>query len=54
VHAAIDALDQQVVLVTHDLESFGSFDRAVVMHEGRIVADGAPGECVAFYRRLVG
>jgi biotin transport system ATP-binding protein len=53
VHTAIEALEQQVVLVTHDLDSFSSFDRALVVHEGRIVADGAPGECVAFYRRLV-
>jgi biotin transport system ATP-binding protein len=54
VQAAIDALEQQVVLVTHDLSSFGSFDRALVVHDGRIVADGSPTESVAFYRRLVG
>lgn len=54
VQEAIAALEQQVILVTHDLDSFHDFDRALVVHEGRIVADGTPAETVRFYRALVG
>jgi biotin transport system ATP-binding protein len=46
-------LPQQVVLVTHDLERLEGFDRVLVVDEGRVVADDAPGPAVAAYRRLV-
>ena len=52
--AAIEALDQTVVLVTHDLRLLEGFDRVVVFEEGRIVADAAPAEATAAYLRLVG
>jgi biotin transport system ATP-binding protein len=47
------SLPQQVILVTHHLDLLTGFDRVLVLHEGRIVADGTAGEAVAFYRRLV-
>jgi len=46
-------LPQQVVLVTHDLDLLGDFDRVVVLDEGRVVADDEPGSAVPFYRKLV-
>jgi biotin transport system ATP-binding protein len=46
-------LEQQVVLVTHDLDLVESFDRVLVFDEARLVADAAPEEAVAHYRRLV-
>ncbi|WP_088289190.1 energy-coupling factor ABC transporter ATP-binding protein [Kineosporia sp. A_224] len=46
-------LPQQVVLVTHDLDLLSGFDRVLVVDEGRVVADDAPGPAVAAYRRLV-
>lgn len=46
-------LPQQVVLVTHDLDLLTGFDRVLVVDEGRVVADDAPGPAVAAYRRLV-
>ncbi len=49
----IDALPQQVVMVTHDLDSVAAHDRVLVFHEGRLVADDAPGPAVEFYRALV-
>lgn len=49
----IDALPQQVVMVTHDLDSVAGYDRVLVFHEGRLVADDGPGPAVAFYRALV-
>ncbi|WP_088317180.1 energy-coupling factor ABC transporter ATP-binding protein [Kineosporia sp. R_H_3] len=47
------SLPQQVVLVTHDLDLLTGFDRVLVVDEGRVVADDAPGPAVAAYRRLV-
>ncbi|HEU4543788.1 MAG TPA: ABC transporter ATP-binding protein [Jiangellaceae bacterium] len=49
----IDALPQQVVMVTHDLESVAGYDRVLVFHEGRLAADDRPGPAVEFYRGLV-
>lgn len=46
-------LDEQVVLVTHDLDLVDGWDRVLVVDEGRIVADGPPSASVAFYRALV-
>ena len=47
-------LRQQVVLVTHDLDLLGDFDRVVVIDEGRVVADDEPAPALAHYRRLAG
>lgn len=47
------ALDQQLVLVTHRLESVESFDRVLVVEGGRIAADGTPSEALAAYRSLI-
>jgi biotin transport system ATP-binding protein len=46
-------LDQQLVLVTHRLESVESFDRVLVVDEGRIVADGLPAEALDAYEALL-
>ncbi|MCW9042903.1 MAG: ATP-binding cassette domain-containing protein [Pseudopelagicola sp.] len=50
VAAALDALDQTVILVTHDLDLLVAFDRVLVFDEGRIVADETPTKALAFYR----
>lgn len=47
------SLDQQLVLVTHDLDLAARCDRALVVEAGRIVADGPAAESVEFYRRSV-
>ena len=47
-------IPQQVVLVTHDLDSIADYDRVLVFDEGRLVADGAPTLAVDHYRALVG
>lgn len=44
------ALPQQLVLATHDLDLALRCDRALLVDEGRVVADGTPGEVVAHYR----
>jgi biotin transport system ATP-binding protein len=47
-------LPQQVVLVTHDLESVAGYDRVLVFDDGHLVADGVPDDAVDHYRALVG
>ncbi|MCY9782461.1 energy-coupling factor ABC transporter ATP-binding protein [Nocardiopsis sp. EMB25] len=49
VHRTLERLDQQVVLFTHDLDLLTGFDRVLVIDDGRVVFDGAPGEAVPFY-----
>ncbi|GAB47903.1 energy-coupling factor ABC transporter ATP-binding protein [Mobilicoccus pelagius] len=49
----LEALDQQLVLVSHQLELFASWERVVVVDEGRVVADGPGVESIDFYRRLM-
>ena len=46
-------LEQQLVLVTHDLELAGRCDRGVLMDEGAVVFDGPAAEAVTRYRALV-
>lgn len=53
VHRTIDALEQQVVLFTHDLDLLAGFDRVVVIDAGRVVFDGEPHAAVESYTRLM-
>lgn len=47
------ALDQQLIVVTHDLEMLRDFDRVLVIEDGQLVYDGAPSEAIAFYTDLM-
>jgi biotin transport system ATP-binding protein len=53
VASVIAGLEQQVVVITHDLELLDAFDRVLVIDGGRIVEDGAPEDSVAAYRKLM-
>lgn len=46
-------LDQQVVVVTHDLDAALRADRVLVVDEGRVVFDGEPAAAVGHYRDLM-
>ncbi|MCX7542687.1 ABC transporter ATP-binding protein [Corynebacterium sp. P5848] len=48
-----DRLEQQVIVVTHDLDFLTGFDRVICVHEHRIIADGTPDEVVPLYRDLM-
>jgi biotin transport system ATP-binding protein len=52
--ALLAGLPQQVVVVTHDLDLLADFDRIVVIDEGRVACDDAPGAALPFYRTLAG
>ncbi|MFL1380686.1 energy-coupling factor ABC transporter ATP-binding protein [Nocardiopsis protaetiae] len=53
VHRVLDTLEQQVVLFTHDLDLLASFDRVLVVDDGRIVHDGLPADAVDHYTELM-
>lgn len=46
------ALDQQVIMSTHDLDLALEMDRVLVVDQGKVAFDGAPAEAVAAYRAL--
>lgn len=46
----LDTLPQQQVISTHDLELAASCDEALVIHEGRLLAQGPVDEVLAQYR----
>lgn len=48
--AAIAALPQSVVMVTHDLELLEDFDRVLVMDQGRVALDARPDVAIPWYR----
>ncbi|MFT8395893.1 energy-coupling factor ABC transporter ATP-binding protein [Propionibacterium sp.] len=50
---AFDALDQQLVCSTHDLELAGRMDRALLVDSGHIIDDGEPGDIVGHYRAMM-
>jgi biotin transport system ATP-binding protein len=49
VSRVIEELEQDVVVVSHDLDLLVGFDRVLVVEDGRVVADGTPAESVAAY-----
>lgn len=53
VAALLPELPQQLVVVSHDLGLLEGFDRVLVLDQGKLVADAAPAEALAFYRELM-
>ncbi|PXY06700.1 energy-coupling factor ABC transporter ATP-binding protein [Corynebacterium striatum] len=47
------ALEQQLIVVTHDLEFINDFDRVICIDDHKIAADGAPEKVITFYRKLM-
>ncbi|MCL4135067.1 UNVERIFIED_CONTAM: hypothetical protein GTU68_020936 [Idotea baltica] len=48
-HQSIRALEQQVVLITHDMDVLADFDRVIWLDHGKIVGDGSPNEVIPTY-----
>jgi biotin transport system ATP-binding protein len=46
-------LPQTVITITHDFELIAEYDRALLIHEGRVAADGAPADVVRRYVDLM-
>jgi len=52
VQKTIDGLEENVVVITHDLELISGFERVLLFHEGRLEADAPAGDAIARYREL--
>lgn len=46
-------LEQQLIVVTHDLDFLRDFDRVICIDDHRIAADGRPAEVIDFYQDLM-
>ena len=46
----LESLDQMLVLSTHDLDLAASCDEAVIIHDGRLLAQGDAAQLVQQYR----
>ncbi|MBB3563165.1 biotin transport system ATP-binding protein [Rhizobium sp. BK512] len=52
VQKTIDGLEENVVVITHDLELISGFGRVLLFHEGKLAADAPAAEAIAHYREL--
>jgi biotin transport system ATP-binding protein len=52
VQKTIDGLEENVVVITHDLELISGFERVLLFHEGRLAADAPAEEAITRYREL--
>lgn len=50
---AFATMDNQLIVVTHDLALIDDFDRVLVLDEGEVCADDEPAAALACYRRLM-
>ena len=53
VSEALDSMDQQVIVVTHQLALLETFERVIVIDDGLVAFDGSPDDAVPAYRQLV-
>lgn len=51
IRSMIRNLPQQVVVVSHDLELLGDFDRILVIEDGHLIDDGSPQATIDRYRQ---
>lgn len=54
VESAMEGLEQDLIVISHDLPLIGNFERVLVFHEGRLVADGAAPEAIRAYHEAAG
>lgn len=52
VEQAIGGLEQQVLVISHDLGLVEGFERVLLFHEGRLVADGEARETIRRYHEI--
>lgn len=54
VQKTIDRLEEDVLVISHDLELVETFDRVLLFHEGQILMDGLPADAIRRYREIAG
>ncbi|MBB4184837.1 biotin transport system ATP-binding protein [Sinorhizobium terangae] len=50
----IDTLDEDTIVITHDLALVEGVERLLLFHEGRLLADGKPAETIRRYHEVAG
>jgi biotin transport system ATP-binding protein len=50
----MDGLAQTVITITHDFDLIAGYERAILIHEGVVAADGAPAEVIGRYLDILG
>lgn len=46
-------LPQTAIVISHDLDMLEGYDRVLVLHEGRVIADGPPGSTIRRYIEIM-
>ena len=49
----MDGLDQTIITITHDFDLIADYDRAILIHEGKAAADGAPRDVIRRYVDII-
>lgn len=49
----LTSLEQQVIVVTHDIEMLTDFDRVLCVNDSDVIFDGSPRDAIAFYTDLM-
>ncbi len=52
VEKTMSGLEQDLVVITHDLPLLESFDRVLLFNQGALVADGTPSDVISRYREI--
>lgn len=52
VERTLKALDEHLIVISHDLGLIEDFDRILLFHEGRLLHDGVPSQAIAAYREI--
>lgn len=52
VERTMAGLEQDLIVITHDLPLLESFDRVLVFHQGSLHADASPADAIRLYREL--
>ncbi|WHA40651.1 energy-coupling factor ABC transporter ATP-binding protein [Agrobacterium larrymoorei] len=52
VEKTMSGLEQDLVVITHDLPLLESFDRVLLFNQGALVADGLPSDVISRYREI--
>ena len=50
----IEALEEDTIVITHDLGLVEGVERLLLFHEGRLIADGKPDETIRRYHEVAG
>ena len=49
-HRALEKLDQQIVLITHDLDVLADYDHVLWLDAGKLIDQGGPGDVLPRYK----